>query len=241
MSYSESLQKIGLKPRESKIYLTLLELKKGSVADLVRQTGLHRPTVYQALSVLQEKGLVTSSPKGKQKVYLPESPKKLKRLVDQLQVEFDDLIPELEETFQTSSKKPIVKYLEGKKGVSFVFDDIVRTLKKGDVYYRYRPAADSKKEDRFIPASYRKMRDEKQLERFWITNEKTKASASKKMDRMVKVIPSDETLFDYNVNMMIYGDKVAYVDFNSETAFIVESPVFACFQKRLFKLLYKKL
>ena len=241
MKNTDVLNKLGLSNNESTVYLSLLEIQKGTVATIQRQTDLHRPTIYQALSSLMEKGLITMSPEGKQKLYIAESPTKLKRLFSELQDEFESLIPELEETHKQKNPKPVLKYLEGKKGVSFVFDDIVRSLKKGDVYYRYRPASDAGKEDKYIPTSYRKIRKEKELQRFWITNEKTKSSATKKLDRAIKTIPVNETLFDYNVNLIIYGDKVAYVDFNTETAFVVENPIFACFQKRLFKLLYQNL
>ena len=47
--------------------------------------------------------------------------------------------------------------------------------------------------------------------------------------------------FDYNVTEVIYGDRVAFIDYNSETAMIIESKVIADFQKHIFKSFYKKL
>lgn len=39
----------------------------------------------------------------------------------------------------------------------------------------------------------------------------------------------------------MYGDKVAFIDYNSETVLLIENPKIAEFQKALFKSLYKRL
>lgn len=58
---------------------------------------------------------------------------------------------------------------------------------------------------------------------------------------LVKAIPKKFDLFEDNISLIIYGDKIAYVDYNSNTAFIVESAKIARFQEKLFKLHYQLL
>jgi len=41
--------------------------------------------------------------------------------------------------------------------------------------------------------------------------------------------------------MTIYGHKVAYIDFNTETSIVIENPMIAEFQRKLFKLAYNSL
>jgi hypothetical protein len=48
-------------------------------------------------------------------------------------------------------------------------------------------------------------------------------------------------VFAYDISHIIYGDKVAFIDFSSETAYILESPAFARFQQKIFRLLFDKL
>ena len=99
--------------------------------------------------------------------------------------------------------------------------------------------------------TYEKARDKKQLERFVITNKRSgddkkqtegpEGSRRIKMEKAVKIIPPDYDLFEYNVTQLIYGNKIAFVDYNTETAVIIENPVIAKFQQKIFKLLFAKL
>jgi hypothetical protein len=54
-------------------------------------------------------------------------------------------------------------------------------------------------------------------------------------------MPEDIGPFDYNITQIIYGNRVAFIDYNSETAMIIESKSIADFQTRIFKSLYKGL
>ncbi len=63
----------------------------------------------------------------------------------------------------------------------------------------------------------------------------------KRLDRDLVVIPPNTDDFRDNVFMTIYGHKVAYIDFNTETAITIANPMIAEFQKKLFKLAYNSL
>jgi hypothetical protein len=53
------------------------------------------------------------------------------------------------------------------------------------------------------------------------------------------VIPKNFDLFEDNVSKIIYKNKVAIVDYNSLSGFIIENRLFAKFEEKLFKLLFK--
>ncbi len=55
------------------------------------------------------------------------------------------------------------------------------------------------------------------------------------------VIPKEFDELNQNVTMTIYGDKIAFIDFSEEHSIIIENPMIADFQRKIFKLLYKKL
>ena len=155
--------------------------------------------------------------------------------------DFESALPELEKMHQSAGHRPIVKFLQGKNGLRFVFEDLVTTLKKGDIFYRYSSAKDSIKNEKYLPANYRQMRDQKQLERFVITNESVAKKKKLRLERATKLVPQQYGLFDYDITQLIYGDKAAFVDYNTETAIIIEDTQIAEFQKKIFKLLYDKL
>src|SRR3990167_10333976 len=52
-----SLEALGLKKKEARVYLALLELGQVGSSKIIQRTGLHGQFVYQALEGLEEKGL----------------------------------------------------------------------------------------------------------------------------------------------------------------------------------------
>lgn len=242
MEIQHILEKIGLNKHESAIYIALLELGPSHIAKIAEKSSIHRPLVYKALPSLLEKKLVTKTQRMRRTIYMAEPPNRLEGLFDDLRIDFFEALPDLEDMYSTNELKPRVRFLQGKDGTKRVFDDIVRSLKKGDVFYRYSSNADGQeKKDKYVPRGYRKMRDEKKLERQVITNEQTARHKVSKLDRFVKIMPDDFGLFEHNVTEVIYGDKIAFIDYNSETAMIIESKRISDFQRHIFKTLYKKL
>jgi sugar-specific transcriptional regulator TrmB len=232
MKKEHVFEKLGLRQDEASIYSALLSSEPETVSGIAKLTGLHRPTIYRILPRLIERGLIAVVPHGKQKRFAAESPEKLKTLLDKVAGDLQGAIPELMRAFSSQHKKPVVKFLEGRNGIMSVFEDLVLTLHRGDVFYRYSSGRDVKKNEYYLPKNYRDIRDQKQLERFVITNAQTAGTKKPRMERGMKVIPKDLGLFDYDITEIIYGDKIAFVDYNTETAFIVENPM---------KILYERL
>lgn len=54
----------------------------------------------------------------------------------------------------------------------------------------------------------------------------------------IKVVPEKYGLFDYDITQIIYEDKVAYIDYNTETTFLIENPLIDDFQRKLFRILF---
>jgi len=236
------LEQIGLSKNESAIYLALLDLGPSGISKISEKTAIHRPLIYKALPELLEKKLVSQTQKGKSVLYVAEPPNRLESIFDDLKYQFFEYLPDLEDSYEKNNKKPKVRFLEGKDGTRRVFDDVVRSLKKGDTFYRYTSNKDGKeKKDRHVPKVYWTMRDSKKLERLVITNEKTLKGKVDKIDRFAKAIPEKDEEFNYNVTEIIYGDRVAFIDYNSDTAMIIESKPISDFQKHIFKSFYKKL
>jgi len=234
------LEKIGFSPEESAVYSALLVHGPSSISDIIRMTSLHRPKVYGILPVLIQKELVSVMPKGKTKKYVAESPDKIERLFTSLEEEFNKEILNLYEAYETRGKKPEVTFSEGDVAIRGVFSDIVYSLKKNDTYYRYSSALTLNRK-KYIPRDYRELRDKKGLERLIITNESSKKTINARLGRTVKAIPADSDIFDYDVSQVVYGDKVAFIDYNSKTTITIKNPQIAEFQKKIFRLLFKNL
>jgi hypothetical protein len=62
-----------------------------------------------------------------------------------------------------------------------------------------------------------------------------------RLDRDLVVMPASMDSFQDDILMTIYGDKVAYIDFNTETSITIDNALIADFQKKIFKIAYNAL
>ncbi len=241
MDTFELLTHAGLSKKEAAVYTALLERGALTLMDISRDTHINRPALYELIPRMQEKGLVSQVKAKRRVLYKAESPDHILRAYKEEHKDIEARLSALTEEYgHASQEKPIIKYFEGDHGSSFVLDDIAYTLPRGGTFYRY--SARRKKDDPdFEKSYYVKTRESKQLERLVITSVERAQEKEPKLDRHVKAIPKDFDLFEDNISLFIYGDKIAYIDYASNTAFIVESHKIARFQEKIFKLLYKKL
>ncbi|MFA7194033.1 MAG: helix-turn-helix domain-containing protein [Candidatus Paceibacterota bacterium] len=235
------LQNLGLDKHEAFIYEKLLEKETNSISDIERTTKLHRPQIYMALHKLQEKSLVHTINKGKRKYYTATSPQAIEQLFTQKEKEFFDYVENLHHTYEKShSSKPDVTFSEGKEAIQKTYSDIPKSLKKDDMYYRYMPVSKLYR-SKYIPKNYREERDKKGLERLIITSKHTMHAKSNHLTRSVKAVPPTFDLFEYEMSLTMYKDKVVLVDFETESVIEIKHQRFAEFQKKVFKLLFSKL
>ena len=61
------------------------------------------------------------------------------------------------------------------------------------------------------------------------------------MDAKSKVVPLLEDKFEYGVNVLIFADKFALVNFTDEIAYVIRDQKVADLQRGIFKLLYNRL
>lgn len=236
------LIKLGLTPIESMLYEALVSKGALSVSGLAEISGLYRPQVYKYIPELIAKGLVKESRHGRRTVYIAESPRQLEKLVDNLKTEIHHQLPHMLQLYATSENRPMISYFEGERGIRHIYKDLVATCKKGDIFYRYESPRNYHAVRKYLPQEYYdRFRDNAEVDRLIITNEMTKQQKKDRLGRIIKVIPPKYDLFDYDISQLIYGDKVAFIDFRSETVSLIESPVFAEFQRKIFKLLFDKL
>lgn len=240
-NYQTLLTRLGIPEKASIIYVDLLEHGRSSPSEIVLRTGLHRPEVYRYLPTLVEQELVVTSRTGKRHFFTAGSPDKINELFSELQNNAVRMIQDLNEKYLVINQKPHVEYREGRKGVTAVFADIVSTLGEDETFYRVTSEVDVEKVNTYLPANYRTVRDKKKLQRYVIMSSNAAQIKQKRLDRDLVVVPQNMDEFRDNVLMTIYGHKVAYIDFNTETSMTITNTMIAEFQKKLFKLAYNSL
>lgn len=235
------LEVLGLTQKEIDIYTLLISYGALTASEIVNRSNMHRPYVYKTLGLLLNKKIITQGKIGSRKVYIVEPPSTLrKRMADVIDSSYKE-IDELEKIYDSPSLETIIKTVQGKTGITSIFSDLVESLKKGDVFYRYTSETDTNHVNTFLPNDYRTIRDKKQLERFVISNWVTAEVKQKRLERATKVIPKSETSFNQDCIQLIYGNKLAFIDIQQLQGVIIENKNLAQFQREIFKLLYKRL
>jgi sugar-specific transcriptional regulator TrmB len=230
---------LGLKNEDIAVYEVLIEHGNLSPTELCAKTNLYRPTVYASLQSLIGKDLISIVPSGKRNKYAANSPKRLKELSDEQEKTITEEIIRLEELGVFTPNIPKVTIRQGKQAIRALYEELVIELKKKEIYYRYHSIdTDNWTSGKYITQRARLIRDAKELERYVITNEANKKRKANRITRHIKVLPKKHDLFTHNVGQVMYGNKTAIIDYNSETATIIESEAITAFQITLFKTLF---
>lgn len=241
MDYFPVLLRSGLSKKEAAIYIALLEHGPMTLAAVSHVTHINRPALYATFPELSEKGLVSSVVKGKRRTYIAEPVERVEMLYEEREKNQKAELAAFKEAYaKVPEARPVVKYFEGKKGMHFAFDDVVAVLPRRGVFYRYS-ARTGPKSEAFSDTTYSRLREKMEIERYVIASEGKAAEKKPKLNRHVRAIPKDFDLFEDNVSLLIYGNKTAYVDYETETTLLIESEKIARFQEKLFKLLWKNL
>lgn len=252
---AEKLQSLGLRSNETKVYLALLELGRGTVTDISKTAQLNRTTGYDILERLALYGLASRTTVGtKKKMYVAEPPFRLKQYLENKKhqaerrlIDVAELIPDLQ-NFYKKENKPIIKFFEGLEGIKNIY---WHTLESKNIIYSildlsvYLPEYDQFGKD-YIKERSRLgvkekalvLKNEKGLE-FYNTTYKNNPLAQKCteyrwLDKKFPFTPAAE------VN--IYDDVVmgVLVKPGENAAFEIKNPSFANSLKIIFELAWDK-
>jgi len=212
------------------------------MSQITEMTWLQRVQIYRTLPILMDRGFVFMILKGKRKIYSAANPELLKTEYKELQKNTFYVLDELSEKYKNSENQTNIVFGKGKKAIENIYHDVLATLPKWGMFYRISSEVNSQEIfDTYLPKNYRRDRDRKEIERMIIYSDKTAALKQRKLEREMRTIDSKVMQFDDNIMFTIYWDKLSLIDFNQETAIIIESPEMARFQEKIFRLLFKKL
>ncbi len=144
------LEKLGLSPKETRVYITLLKEGPSSVRQMAAATGINRGTVYDSLKNLQVMGLARFYNKETKQYFVAAPPVKLEELA---QEKMDDLkraneklshvIAELDSVYDGGGTDPVARMYEGPEGIKVILQDVLASMEaaKEKEYYVYSSSA----------------------------------------------------------------------------------------------------
>lgn len=243
------LQKLGLTQKEAELYELLLKRGELNGADIIKESGLKRATVYVSLYALEQKGLITKKDIRKKIHFKPESPVRLMELADKALQDYErarsdlrGLLPEMVSSYLLSVERPVVSTFEGVKGLKEIYEDTLREAKP--IYALVLPIEIDPELLSYLKGHYVKKRTEMGIHAYVIAASNKHAKAYKQRDtihhRTTLLVPEEKFPFQHEID--IYGDKVAIINYKkgeSLIGIVIHHPQVARTMKAWFDLAWE--
>ena len=239
--YERALIAAGLEEKQASVYLACLEAGASKIPEIARQAGIKRTTAYGIIDELVSMGLVSSSYKGKTRVFKAEDPHKIITLLEERKQKLTQVLPALSDLFLTHNARPKIVFFEGREGVKKIYDDILECTSR-----EVRQIVRSQDHNAVVGDAFVKEYMQKKVARK-ITSYNLhpkvgnlytgdRGTTNAKFLRHVRYLPP--SVF-HAAMIMIYDHKVAMVSTKQENfGFIVESKEFSKTLNALFDFMW---
>lgn len=241
-------EQLNFSEKETKIYLSLMELGSSKAADIAKKTGLNRTSVYDLLQILLQKGLISKYSKGSATFFNTLEPKQLlnylerekeeaAKKIEKQKQKVTEFLPQLISLQNIYTSKPKVQFFEGEKGMREAYED---TLTSNGVILAYANVETMHKAlPNFFPEYYQRRTQNKIfiqaiLPRNKLSIERSKANQIEMRD--TRFLPEANQTFSPEIN--IYNNKLLIASWKEKMAIIIESKELADLQKLTFNLLW---
>ncbi len=145
------------------------------------------------------------------------------------------------DSYRERAERPVFTYNEGREELAHLNLRVLEVVPEGGIYFRLSSGRHAPNSHLYISPEYENLRDIKELERMVITSEKNRTQKPSSPGRHVQTIPASFDPFDDHITKIIYADRVSIIDYESETAFTVQSERYARYEEKLFRLLSRLL
>ncbi len=230
------LKKIGLTEKQSRVYLSALELGYTSVKNIAQKAKISRPTTYKIIKELAEKKLIRVSDEKERKYFTAQSPdyllgilKRQKKELEEKEREFIRIISILRSKYYLKDEREI-KHYQGKAGLSSIVDDFL-TSQATEIYvFVANEKIINKKQRENIYKNLRKRLGKIKIKEF----SKTKKKPS--LPFLKTKIPKNDGP-DFNGVIIVY-DKLAILNL-SKNNLLINNKEIVILAKSFFDFIWK--
>ncbi len=229
------LKKFGFSENESQVYLATLESGLSSAQNIARVAGIKRTTTYSVLSYLVNRGVVGKSKIRNKTRFLAESPDRLLRLIGELQNDMKNILPELQAIYNKKEVKPKIYFYEGENAIRRVYEDTLQEKPTEILEWNTNAFFDRlSKEYNYIEqrvAHGIKARRIASKGSLWESEHKLRDS---KELADTRIVPKED--FDPQIEINIYADKLALMNYAENMSVIIESKAIADAMRQIYEL-----
>lgn len=235
MSIINILQQLGFSKNEVDVYLASLEIGVASVQEIAKKANIKRTTAYSVLDTLVQRGYIGKTKVQRKTRFMAEPPDKLLFIVSNIHSQLTKSLPELKAIYNLKQIKPKITFFEGKGAIQNVYDDTLREKPKEilewntDRYFKYFP-----KEYNYIQKRTQlNIRARRMAPSNSIWHRKHKSLDKMELAETV-IVPFP--LFSPEIEVNIYNNKVAFINYVEKISVIIESPAIAKAMKQAYEI-----
>lgn len=235
----EELKEFGLSDNEVMVYITLLKTGLTSANRIAKITGIKRSTTYDNLTLLANKGIVSTIMKDRVSFYEAADPNKIVKLLEEKKEKINKIVPQLKALKESVKEKTGVTFFEGKKGVITVLNDILDERKELWFYGSRKMALVAMQH---YPENFIQKRAEHNIPLRAVLAEEDKGDPVYQDNRIYSLskLKFSKDLNKISTNVFIYSDKVALITSGENlVGIIIKNKEIVEQQKRIFNLLWK--
>ena len=229
----KTLENIGLSQNEITVYLTLTDagsVKAGRISKLAK---MDRSSVYNALQMLLDKGLVSFVLIGKVKWFQAVGPRRILEYLKEQEEDVKHIVAHLQERHQRHKVEGQVRLFKGIKGVKSVFLDIIRTGKDNYVF-----GSEGQFSERMPDFAYQfdRMKKEKGIHtQMLLRKGRTELDSKTSVHLYLPGVSESPAVTN------IYGNKIAIIIWTDEPeAVVIENAAAAQAYRSYFDVMWKK-
>jgi sugar-specific transcriptional regulator TrmB len=237
MNIKQLLKTLGFSQNQSQIYLSTLELDQASAQVIARHANLPRTSVYSILEKLIERGVVGKTLAQNKTKFVAEPPRKLLFLLEQMKNELELALPELEARFNTHKTKPKIIFYEGADAIQKVYDDTLEEKPEEILEWNTDAYFDFQKYK--VDPVYIVKRMDLNIKAKRIAGEKSKWDTKHKHyddSELSKTIIVPRNIFWPGIEVNIYNNKVAFLNYDEQMSLIIESKAIADAMRQAYYL-----
>jgi sugar-specific transcriptional regulator TrmB len=241
MDMESKLARIGISGTLFKLYAAAIELGEAPISEVAARAGLVRTTAYDALSRLEQEGLVVLENRGSKRYVVAEDPTVLLERLEARRQMLGELMPQLRSLYNRVKGKPGLRFYEGAEGIRTALWDTLTVTSDPKVLRGILSMGELSETpgleemERFIAARAAKgiwlkvIRSiQKDVEPIW------PSSLSDLRD--LRYAPTEMVL---SMTTFIYDNRVCLISSRRENyGLIIESEEFAAMQRQLFDALW---
>ena len=245
------LSALDLGVEERKIYRHLLNEGETTAGELARKIGMARPTLYDLLRKMRDKGVVGQSMRHGVRSYEAEAPYKLNHMLDtkiktlqEQQTQFQNLLPLLEARRNKQFLAPRYHFFDGVDGLKNVIMDMLlyRDLTTY-AFWSIKAAMTLLTPDFFCFHNTERIRNRLFVRAIWPGNQTVNIrrypflGGGEGFYREIRIAPPE---VDSHMGYWIYGNKVAFLSSTRECyGWIIESAECAEMMTKQHQFLWK--